>query len=203
MKKLILVFGIATSFAMASAASAADICHPVKRHVVHQHPAHHACAPKKVVVEKAPEKVVETPVVHDSVVVERTIIKHEIVELPARVIVVRPRPCCNAAPAPLPPRRSGLGCCPPGQNIPGLPPCRTLGSAAPQGRSTPSKWAQVSACMKGLGLNDDEFFSRQGSDGTDHVRLTGEAAARMRAAGMLQAVDECAARVKSSNIAYQ
>lgn len=39
-------------------------------------------------------------------------------------VICRPAPARRIASAPPPPRSRGLACCPPGMNIPGLPPCR-------------------------------------------------------------------------------
>lgn len=119
-----LIFGIVGAAAVLAAVSPASAweCPLVKRpHVAHHAVRHHhvsACA------VPAPEKVQDTPVTHETHVIEKVIGHHEVVELPPRVIVRRPL-CSNTSslpPTPQPQPQS-LGCCPPGQYIPGLPPC--------------------------------------------------------------------------------
>lgn len=122
MKSLVTLAAAIIGFAAFTTGAQALECPFAKpRHNYHR-PVTPTCPPKKVVQTAAPETVVEKPAEHVTVIKEKIVVEHEVVEMPTRVVVVPPPPRCCAAPA-IAPR---LSCCPPGSTDPrlrGLPPC--------------------------------------------------------------------------------
>ena len=64
-------------------------------------------------------------------------------------------------------------------------------SATSERYPSTAAWRKTEACLQGLGLDRDDYWSEIGLDGRPHAKLSLDMAARLRAAGKLDAAKAC------------